>query len=295
MSFELKTALAGRIARACAVFCVDEVVIFDDGQVPARPQDPSGLTAKSDPNFFLYHLLSYLETPPHLRKGLFPFHKDFGAAGQLPSLDMPHHLRSHERCPYREGIALKADHRRNGEVSTLVDCGLSEPVSVPVELEESTRVTVKLRDGLNDTTGEATSPDAPREESGYYWGYAPRQAPSLSAVFTECPFDGGYDISIGTSERGAPVQSLLQPDSALIVEPKWAHLLIVFGGVAGIESALAADTELRSAGVEQASEVFDHWINLVPGQGSRTIRTEEAVWVGLTSLRRLVEARNATV
>lgn len=27
---ELRTYLAGQIARACAVFCVDEVVIFDD-------------------------------------------------------------------------------------------------------------------------------------------------------------------------------------------------------------------------------------------------------------------------
>lgn len=27
---ELRTYLAGQIARACAVFCVDEVVIFDE-------------------------------------------------------------------------------------------------------------------------------------------------------------------------------------------------------------------------------------------------------------------------
>lgn len=206
---------------------------------------------------------------------------------------MPHHLRSDERCPYREGIALRTEADEGGQWKTVIECGLQHSVSVPVELEKNTRVTVRLQDGLTDSTAEPASPDAPREEAGYYWGYASRQASSLSDVFTECPYDGGYDTSIGTSERGVPLGSLLQQDAALMVEPKWTHLLIVFGGVAGIESAVAADKELRSAGVTQASEVFDHWVNLVPGQGSRTIRTEEAVWVGLTGLRPLVEARNA--
>lgn len=289
-----KTALAGRIARACAVFCVDEVVVFDDGQAPTRPPEKDGYTAYTDPIFFLYHLLSYLETPPHLRKALFPIHRDLDGAGSLPSLDMPHHLRSDEHCPYREGIALGTTVGEGGNVETLVDCGLRDPVSVPVELEQNTRVTVKLLEGRDDGTAEPASPDAPREEAGYYWGYASRQASSLSAVFTECPFDGGYDVSVGTSERGVALASLLQHDSALMVEPKWAHLLVVFGGVAGLEAAVAADTELRAAGVRQASEVFDHWVNFIPGQGSRTIRTEEAVWVGLTGLQPLVEARNAT-
>ena len=43
---------------------------------------------------------------------------------------------------------------------------------------------------------------------------------------------------------------------------------------------------IRPAEVEK---LFDHWVNLLPGQGSRTIRTEEAVWLGLTGLRGLFE------
>lgn len=278
-----KTALAGQIARACAVFCVDEVIIFDDGQAQIRPAEQGGYTAFSDPNFFLFHILSYLETPPHLRKGLFPMHPDLRTAGSLPSLDMPHHLRSEEVCEYREGIAVRADEQGG----SLVDVGLRQMISVPVELESGTRVTVKLSDS---GAAEAVSPDAPREEAGYYWGYSVRQASSLSNIFTECPYDGGYDISIGTSERGKHVTSLVNSGD---VEPSWNHLLVVFGGLAGLEAALTADRTLLDAGVTAASEVFDHWINLVPGQGSRTIRTEEAVWVGLTALRSLVEIRNA--
>jgi predicted SPOUT superfamily RNA methylase MTH1 len=35
--------------------------------------------------------------------------------------------------------------------------------------------------------------------------------------------------------------------------------------------------------------LFDAWVNLVPGQGSRTIRTEEAVEFGLCALKPWVD------
>lgn len=297
MTHDQKTALAGQIARACAVFCVDEVVVFDDGQAGTRPPEKDGYTAFSDPNFFLFHLLSYLETPPHLRKRLFAMHPDLRTAGSLPSLDMPHHLRSEEWCAYREGIVSKAATDQRGSRGVHVDCGLNKPVFLPLDLESNTRITVKLPSLAGDfeasTEGEAVSPIAPREEAGYYWGYSVRQASSLSGVFTECPFDGGYDVSIGTSERGGPCSALLDPHSNEFEGPTWMHLLVVFGGVAGLEPALAADQALLSSGVGEVKEVFDHWVDLVPGQGSRTIRTEEAIWIGLTALRPLVTMRNA--
>ncbi|KAM3421864.1 putative methyltransferase C9orf114 [Cercospora zeina] len=293
LTHDQKTSLAGQIARACAVFCVDEIVVFDDGQAETRAPEQGGYTAFADPNFFLYHVLTYLETPPNLRKPLFPMHPDLRTAGALPSLDMPHHLRSEEWCEYREGIALQTGKGKNPE--TLVDCGLAQRVAVPAAIEPHTRVTVKLGETSPDgytISGQAVAPETPREEAGYYWGYSVRQASSLSAIFTECPFDGGYDLSIGTSERGKPLKSILDKQSPAYVEPTWEHLIVVFGGVSGLEPALKADRELQSAGVRQAEEVFDSWINLVPNQGSRTIRTEEAVWVGLTGLREAIDARS---
>lgn len=291
---DTKTALAGQIARACAVFCVDEVIVFDDGQAQIRAPEQGGYTAFADPNFFLYHILSYLETPPHLRKKLFPMHPDLRTAGALPSVDMPHHLRSDESCPYREGIVTSTINGKDGEARSIIDCGLQQAVAIPVGLEVDTRVTLKLSSHPDEapTEANAVAPDAPRDEAGYYWGYSVRQAASLSNVITECPFDGGYDISIGTSERGMAVESLLRRKSDSYVEPNWSHLLIVLGGVAGLESAFNADGELQSAGVHDVSALFDRWINLVPGQGSRTIRTEEAVWIGLTALRPLVDRRS---
>ena len=62
--------------------------------------------------------------------------------------------------------------------------------------------------------------------------------------------------------------------------PRFAHLLIVLGGQAGLEAAAENDPELPLTG-ENISDLFDWWVNCVPGQGSRTIRTEEAIWIVL--------------
>jgi hypothetical protein len=61
------------------------------------------------------------------------------------------------------------------------------------------------------------------------------------------------------------------------------HLLIVFGGVAGIKESVDANksTALPS---EYSRKLFDIWVNICPYQGSRTIRSEEAVLIALARL-----------
>ncbi|TVY33410.1 putative methyltransferase [Lachnellula subtilissima] len=304
---ELRTSMAGHVARALAVFCVDEVIIFSDGNSKnpakrhhnrthsyAHQADPSQneYTGDKDPDHFLFHLLNYLETPAHLRRLLFPMHPNLRTAGTLPSIDLPHHLRPDEWCPYREGVTL-AGADENG---TFVEAGLRIPVTVEQQIPEKNRVTLKFEPGAEaaskDATAqviraEAVNPAEPREESGYYWGYNVRKAGCLSDVFTECTYDGGYDITLGTSERGIDVEKLYSGDEEQKVG-NFKHLLIVFGGVAGLEVAVKNDGELQKLGVVEAKDVFDRWVNVCPGQGSRTIRTEEAIWIGLMGLRRLV-------
>jgi predicted SPOUT superfamily RNA methylase MTH1 len=107
-------------------------------------------------------------------------------------------------------------------------------------------------------------------------------------------------MSIGTSERGQSVYSLFsgtsnKSESSTATTAKapnsFKHLLIVFGGQAGIEPAVANDPVLAAKGLDKsmASELFDAWVNLVPRQGSRTIRTEEAVTIGLAALKPWVD------
>ena len=211
---------------------------------------------------------------------------------------MPHHVRRDEWCQYREGVTKDSHSNGKSVVTaghTCVETGLPSQVLVAHDIPPKTRVTVKFKEVQKPTEiidkklmAEPVSPNAPREEAGYYWGYSVRTASSISAVLTECPFEGGYDLTAGTSERGVPVSDLTSPKSMKHKVPNFDHLMIVFGGIAGLEAAVRADEGLEALGVQSPESLFDHWVNLCPGQGSRTIRTEEALWIGLMAMRDLV-------
>jgi predicted SPOUT superfamily RNA methylase MTH1 len=147
------TALAGALARAAAVFCVDEVIVLDDGERRGYEQKSFGWRgglgpmrererAAPTPNLLFSHaslfpshsppgapgpgaallarILQYQETPQYLRRRLIPVHSDLRAAGALPPLDAPHHARAGEWVAWREGCVL-ASARGLGSV---VDVGL---------------------------------------------------------------------------------------------------------------------------------------------------------------------------
>jgi hypothetical protein len=66
---ELRTFLAGQIARAAALFHVDEVVVYaddassDQAEKRKGDDDHAKATRASDPNLFLVRVLQYLEMP----------------------------------------------------------------------------------------------------------------------------------------------------------------------------------------------------------------------------------------
>ncbi|KAI6782579.1 uncharacterized protein J7T54_003591 [Emericellopsis cladophorae] len=277
-----RLTLPGRIARALAVFSVDEVIIFDDSPPASRLRnvDPNSYTGDTDPCHFIAHILSYIEAPPFMRKTLFPLHPNLQKTALLPSLDMPHHPNPKEWIQYREGVTV-AGRAQNG--GTLVEVGLEEPVEIAEQIPPKTRVTLQFPEDEN-AAPQCIHPEAPRTEGGYYWGYQVRKCASLSAIFEESPFEDGYDLSIGTSERGEPASKVFPAGKR--VAP-FKHLLVVFGGPRGLEYASMNDDKLKGMGVQGAKtkELFDHWVNILPNQGSRTIRTEEALLIGLTTLR----------
>lgn len=262
---ELRTYLAGQVARAAAIFNVDEIVVFND-KAEGEAQGRGAVQ--------LARVLQYLECPQYLRKHFFPIHKDLQYAGVLNPTDMPHHLRASEESVYREGVVTEKEAR---EGTSWVNIGLKSECLVTSSLKPGLRVTVRLPEGYSWDKlikGTIVSPAEPRTEGGLYWGYTTRLASTLSQVFTGCPHKGGYDIMLGTSEKGSNVEE---------TEIKgFKHLLVVFGGVAGLEAALEADDKLDAT---DPAELFDLYLNVCPDQGSRTIRTEEAILVTMASLR----------
>lgn len=56
----------------------------------------------------------------------------------------------------------------------------------------------------------------------------------------------------------------------------------MFGGLQGLEAALENDPTLNA---DDPELLFDYYLNTLPNQGSKTIRTEEAVLISLSALR----------
>uniref|UniRef100_A0A8C6UDH3 28S rRNA (uridine-N(3))-methyltransferase n=1 Tax=Neogobius melanostomus TaxID=47308 RepID=A0A8C6UDH3_9GOBI len=277
-STELRTYLAGQIARACVVFCVDEIIVFDEQgeDVKSVEGEFNGVGKKGHACIQLARILQYLECPQYLRKWFFPKHQDLQYAGLLNPLDSPHHMRIDEESEYREGIVL--DRPTKPGKGSFVNCGMRRDVRIDKPLQSGLRVTVHLKKTQNDDSkvckGIVVAPHVPRTKGGLYWGYTVRLASCLSAVFTESPYKDGYDCTIGTSEKGCNLdQTSLTP---------FKHLLVVFGGLQGLEASLDADQNLE---VTDPSVLFDLYLNTCPGQGSRTIRTEEAMLISMAGLR----------
>jgi len=298
-SNELRTYLAGQIGRAACVFNIDEIIIFDDDETNEQV-DNNPFSASEQ----LIRLLEYLECPQYLRKQFFPRQKLLEYAGLLNPLDAPHHLRANEYWFYREGVTLPLKPAEGK--GSWVDVGLYETkVQIDKRLQQGLRVTVRRTDITQEEyfrmkeenpqinkkkriAGEIVSPSTPRLESGIYWGYQVRKAESIRTIIENCPFDDNdnheskYDLVIGTSERGTLHNKITE-------FPRFRHALIVFGGLQGLEKAIE-----REDGHVTSEQLFHFYINTCPQQGSRTIRTEEAILITLSCLREklLTAARN---
>ena len=192
----------------------------------------------------------------------------------------------------RQSCSCAKKNDDSASTSMLVNCGIPATlVKIDRLLPPKVRVTVQLDEQeYNSKTprGKVVSPQAPRQDNGTYWGYTTRLASSLKAVFDECPYKGGYDLKIGTSERGDCIVT-----DAKFSLPKFDHALIVFGGVAGIEECVDADESMKLPG-SQTKQLFDMWVNTCPLQGSRTIRTEEAILISLSTLSPFIASNTGT-
>ncbi|XP_078046313.1 28S rRNA (uridine-N(3))-methyltransferase [Augochlora pura] len=285
---ELRTYLAGQIARAACIYKVDEIVVFDDkGEVTEsekkKLRTDEVLGERRVGCLQLARILQYLECPQYLRKYFFPIHKDLQYAGVLNPLDTPHHLRQQDVSLYREGVVTNKPVKAGK--GSYVNAGLLNDVFVEKVLTTGLRVTVKIPENQpNPKKLKAfiVPPDIPKSDTGTYWGYTVRLANNLTEALTQCPYKSGYDLTIGTSDKGKPIDDM-GPSSL-----EYHHVLIIFGGLSGLEAALDVDPNLN---VDDPYLLFDKYLNTCPQQGSRTIRTEEAILISLAELRKILSPK----
>lgn len=108
-SEELRTYLAGQIARAACIFKVDEIIVYDDiGETNAKRAKVDTNSSNDSETENVRHcclqlarILQYLECPQYLRKFFFPIHRDLKYTGLLNPLDAPHHLRQQNEFIFR--------------------------------------------------------------------------------------------------------------------------------------------------------------------------------------------------
>lgn len=133
----------------------------------------------------------------------------------------------------------------------LVDKTLTPGLRVTVQMQKYHATTAKLR-------GVVVSPTQPRRHTGVYWGYTVRIANTLSDVLTQSQYKDGYDLSIGTSDKGENIYNV-QNETL-----DYDHCIVVFGGLKGIEAAVENDDKLDN---DYARYLFDHYFNTIPNQG----------------------------
>ncbi|KAL6755823.1 putative RNA methyltransferase [Haematococcus lacustris] len=279
-SAEAAAAVAAQIARAAAIFAVDEVVVYEE--VPLGGDGSISLGSAT-----LARVLQYLETPPFLRASLFPGSVAYPelrcAAALCPSLQTPHHSRSQEWQSYREGVVMRSE----PDTGSFVDIGYERNAHVDECLPVGRRVTLHLGSSPSTTFVPAFSetmlkarlarPSEPRTQQGTYWGFSVRVATSLSRVLKEPGFKAGYDLSVGTARQGAVRQV------AELVLPTFKHALVVLGGTQELEAIVAGDAALAQAG-KGAADLFSLYLNCCPGQATASIRSEDAAILCLAYL-----------
>ena len=92
-----KSRKISAIARACAIFKVDTIYLYNESD-------------DKDDNRLMLTVLKYLETPPFLRKSLFPKMNELKFAGVLHPLKISSHLQQ------SDSKKIKADDFRDGVV-----------------------------------------------------------------------------------------------------------------------------------------------------------------------------------
>ncbi len=255
-----KTSRAGIVARALAIFRVDEAIIYADAKAYSEKEGR-----------LLQKLLSYQETPQYMRRALFARDPELQFAGILPPLRLPSHpsIEKPRIGMVREAVAVRA-----GDTSA-VDAGFSSLVTVHSRLKPLDRVTVSLTRLEPRIEGKLVDPN----RLPIYWGFRVTRTDSTLGRLMR---GEKRDLTISTSRKGRAIREILQDLTSMWRSSQ--RTLILFGspdeGVPEI---------LNKEGIE-VEKACDFNLNTIPNQGVETVRTEEALFATLSILN-LIEER----
>jgi predicted SPOUT superfamily RNA methylase MTH1 len=252
-----KTGKLGSIARACSVFGVTEITLYNDDLQHDQKDD---LELCSE-------ILKFIETPQYLRRRMFRLTPTLRYAGILPPLqtaphNVPHSIRETKVGDIRDGVVVA---QQGGRL--IVDIGLERAFECVGEVPLGTRVTVKVANLGQNPRGEIVN--GLKEGLGY-WGYRVVKADSSLCRFLE---KEEFDLVIGTSRYGSPIIDVWANLTTALKSAK--QILVAFGSPKlGLKEILRRENKTPE-------HIFDYFVNTVPNQNVSTVRTEEAIQISL--------------
>ena len=243
----IKTYKIGLIGRSAAIFKADRIVVYSDN-------------SDKDEVKFISDVLTYMNTPQYLRKRVFPITRELRNVGILPPLRTPHHPTGElSEGDYRQGLTLKRTKK-----GTVVDIGADRNALCKEKLSVNKVLSFKVEKLGKEIIIDPDVPD-------YYWGYKVLATNKnlYESILTLKP---GPDLVIGTSRYAQSITSVLEEVKSKLKGSK--HTAILFGGpYAGLDELISGQDE---------KEIIDFEVNTVPSQGTKTVRTEEAVLATLS-------------
>ncbi len=237
-----KTRKISVLARACAIFKVDTIYVYQEGQ------------NKEDGNLMMT-ILKYLETPQFLRKRLFPKMNELKFAGVLQPLKISSHVtpaspKKINQGDIREGVIVSMKGKR------FVDVGINQLVTYFGKESAGKRVTVQFKTGYPDFSVK----EIQRNEVPRYWGYAVKERTNLFSLMTEWK---GNTIITSRKGKTATREQLTKYLKSEV------PILLVFGSPEkGVHEILGG----KMKNVQNART-----LNFFPNQATETVRLEEAL------------------
>lgn len=250
-----QTSVIGRIARIAVIHRIDDIYIYRDFP---------------DESKLIRLILTYIETPQYLRKNLFGIREELRYVGILPPLRTPHHPSERRSSrlkagEFREGVVLSENY---GEY--LVDIGIKTLVKVTGRGPSIGGRTTVLITSIRPTL---MGKFAKRGDVKYYWGYGVHLSRNGLGKLAS---SNNFDLKYATSRLGSPFRDIESKFRARLTDAK--SVLVAFGShKEGIQEILGRK------GLD-IGEIFDFTANVVPNQGSVTVRTEEAMSATLALL-----------
>ena len=244
-----KTKKISIIARACAIFKINQIFIYQDGK-----QNKNDLALLSTS-------LKYLETPQYFRKDIFPKTQLLKYAGALQPLNISSHLTTSDQKMIKIGDIRDAL-IINYKGKKFLDIGINKLIQYFGKMKSGTRIAIQIK----TTQPKLTAKEISRKDIKDYWGYSVKERANLLSILST--WKGKIIL---TSKKGKNFTIL---DAKKMTEPD-EPILIVFGTTnKGIYDILGTDIKKI-----QNAKIF----NFFPNQATQTVRLEEAI-LGILSI-----------